>query len=168
VSEVSEVATVSLLLADYAVASPDGKINALGAGLTALALNPMTGLTAGFALIVRVGVPPQLYEAECSVEILLEDSSGGLVEVSLAPGVPPQPIRVGQAVTFERPRFPTPVAVPSAYLPARAQWVLHFANGLPLVAGQGYGWRVRIDSAGTNDWAERFVVVGAPAGPVLG
>jgi hypothetical protein len=150
------------------VASPDGKTNALGAGLTVLGINPLTGLTAGFALIVQVEVPPQYYGAECSVEILLEDSSGGLVEVALAPGVPAQPIRVGQAVRFDPPVFPVTVSVPSAYLPARTQWVLHFATGLPLAAGHGYGWRVKIDDASEGGWVEKFVTIGAPAGPVIG
>lgn len=168
-SDVSEAASVRLLLADYAAIDPGGRINAIGAGLNGLGINQTTGLTVGFALIVQVGVPPQLYDAECAVEILLEDASGGLVELPLVTGLPSQQaIRVGQAVRFDTPRLPVSVNVPRRYLHARAQWVLSFASGLPLVAGQGYGWRVKIDDATKDDWIERFIVVGTPTGPVVG
>ena len=170
-SEVSDAATVRLLLADYAVADVGGKLNAIGGGLVLLGINAMSGLTAGFALFVQVGVPPKFYNGECSVEILLEDASGGLVEIPLAPGLPQQSgqaVRIGQAVRFEPPRLPLPVSAPPSYLPARAGWALNFATGLPLIPGQGYAWRVKIDDATKDDWVERFVVVGAPAGPVIG
>lgn len=167
-SEVSDVATVRILLADYAT-TETGKINALGAGITAIGISPtISGLTIGFALIVQVGVPHQFYNAECSVEMLLEDSSGGLVEIPPAPGLPTQPIRVGQAIRFDPPKFQQPVSAPANYLPARVQWVLNFTTGLPLSAGQGYAWRVKIDDASRDEWLERFVVVGPSPGPVLG
>lgn len=170
-SEVSEAATVRLLLADYAVADPAAKINALGAGLTVMGINVTSGLTAGFSLIVQIGVPSTLYNAECSVEVLLEDSGGGLVGVPLATGLPQQstqPIRIGQVVRFDPPRLPAPVSMPSSYLPARVQFVLNFTMGLPLMPGQGYGWRVKLDDASRDDWVEKFVVIGPPTGPVIG
>jgi hypothetical protein len=158
-----------MLVADYAIADQAGKVNALGAGLTAVGINPGTGLTAGFALFVQVGVPPQFYNAECAVEIVLEDAGGALVELpSPAPGLPQQPVRVGQAIRFDPPRFAGPVNVPARYLPSRVQWVLSFTTGLPLAVGQGYGWRVKIDDATSDEWVERFVVLGPVAGPVVG
>jgi len=169
VSDVSDAATVRILLADAAIADPAGKVNALGAGLTGLGINPGTGLTSGFALFIQVGVPPQFYNAECAVEIVLEDIGGALVEIpGPGPGLPPQPLRVGQAVRFDTPSFPQPANVPPRYLPARVQWVLSFATGLPLAMSQGYSWRVKIDNETKDDWVERFVVLGPVAGPVLG
>lgn len=169
-SEVAESATVHILLADYAVAEVSvGKINALGAGVNLVGISPTgTGLTSGFAVIVQVSVPPRCYGAESSVEIQLEDASGGLVGLPPAPGLPPQPIRVGQVVRFNAPTLPQPVSTPSNWLPARGQWVLNFTTGLPLAPGQGYAWRVKLDDESRDDWVERFVVVAPPAGPVLG
>jgi hypothetical protein len=169
VSDVSDAATVRLFLADYAIADPTGKVNAIGAGLTAVAINPASGLTAGFALFVQIGVPPEFYGVECAVEIALEDAGGQLVELpSQAPGLPAQPLRVGQAVRLNEPQFLQPVNAPTRYLPARIQWVLGFATGLPLAVAQGYRWRVRIDGETRDDWIERFVVLGPAAGPVIG
>jgi len=169
VSDVSDAAVVRILIADYAVADQGGKVNIIGGGLTGVGLNPDTRLSAPFALFVQVGVPPQFYNAECSVEILLQDSAGQLVELpGPAPGLPQQPVRVGQAVRFEEPRLPQPVNAPVRYLPARAQWALGFATGLPLTAGQGFAWRVMIDGETRDDWIERFVVLGPAAGPVIG
>ncbi|HUY50811.1 MAG TPA: hypothetical protein VMV92_34735 [Streptosporangiaceae bacterium] len=158
-----------MLIADYAVADAAGKVNVIGGGLTGLGRNPSTGLTPPFALFVSVSVPPHLYNAECSVEIILEDAGGTLVALpGLAPGLPPQPVRVGQAVRFSEPRFPQPVNAPARFLPARTQWAMSFSPGLPLAEGQGYMWRVKIDDEANEEWTERFVVLGNVAGPVLG
>lgn len=170
-SDVSDNAAVRTLLADYAVTDGQGKLNVVGGGITGVGQNPNTGLTLAFALYVSVTVPPGLYEEQCAVEIVLEDAAGDLVNVpGPAPGMPPQVLRVGQAVTFEEPRFnfPQPVSAPRHYLPARAQWVMSFATGLPLAPGPGYAWRVRIDGETRDDWIERFVVFGPTVGPVLG
>lgn len=167
-SEVADAATVRVLLADYAVAEA-GKINALGAGVNVVGINPGgRGLTSGFAVVVQVSVPRQFYDAECSIEILLEDAGGKLVAIPPSPGLPPQPIRVGQVTRFNPPRLPQPVSAPPSYLPGRVQWVLNFTTGLPLAPGQGYVWRVKIDDTTKDDWLERFVVIGPPLGPVLG
>jgi hypothetical protein len=171
VSEVSDNAAVRTLLADYAVIDAAGKLNVVGGGVTGVGQNPNTGLTLPFALYVSVTVPPGLYDKQCSVEIALEDAAGKLVNVpGPAPDMPTQPLRVGQAVTLEGPRFnfPQQVNVPRRYLPARAQWVMSFATGLPLAAGQGYTWRVRIDGETRDDWVEKFVVFGPAPGPVIG
>ncbi len=168
-SEVSDAAIVHLLLADYAVSDPQGKLNVTGGGLTWLGRNPATGLTVMFALVASVEVPPPYYGAEASIEILLEDSAGNLVTLpEPAPGLPQQPMRVGQVVRFEEPRFPPMAAVPSRYITGRWQWVLLFSTGLPLMEGQGYAWRVRIDNETQDDWTHKFVVLGQAQGPVIG
>ncbi len=168
-SDVSDAAVVRLFLADYAAADPTGKVHVIGGGVTGVGLNPATRTTSPFALFVSVAVPPQLYYAECAVEIVLQDSAQNLVSVpGPAPGMPDQPLRVGQAVRFEEPRFPQPVNIPARFLYARTQWALSFATGLPLTPGEGYVWRVNVDNDSRDDWTERFVVIGQPAGPVIG
>lgn len=169
VSDVSDNAVVRLMLADYAIADPAGKLNVVGGGLNGVGQNPATGLTLAFALVVSVGVPPQFYNDGAAVEIVLEDGVGNLVVLPApAPGMPDQPVRIGQALTFEEPRFGPGVSAPRRYLPARTQWVMGVSPGLPLIAGQSYRWRVRIDDETRDDWTEPFVVFGPPAGPVLG
>jgi hypothetical protein len=169
VSDLSDSATVQVLLADYAVADPQGKLNIVGGSLTGVGQNASTGLTLPFALVVILTVPPDFYNEDCSLEILLEDSVGNLVLVPPpAPGMPEQPIRIGQAITLEEPRFGAGVIAPRRWLPARFQLVAAFNPGLPLTAGQSYRWRVRVDDETRDHWTERFVVFAAAAGPVLG
>jgi len=170
VSDVSDAAVVRMIIADYSVADTvSGKVNIIGGGTTGVGHNPQTGLTAPFALFVSVAVPPGLANEEGAVEIVLEDSNGELVALpATAPGLPTQPLRVGQAVRFDEPRFPQPVNAPMRYIYPRAQWALSFATGLPLPVGQGFAWRVKIDDMSRDDWTERFVVIGPAAGPVLG
>lgn len=169
-SEVSDNAAVRLILADYAAVDPAGKLNIVGGGLTGVGINVGTpGLTLPFALVVIIAVPPQLYNEQCAVEIVLEDSAGNLAVLPApAPGMAPQPMRVGQVITFEEPRFPPGVNTPRGFLTSRAQWVVAFNPGLPLLAGQNYVWRVRIDDETQEVWTERFVVFDRPQGPVLG
>lgn len=168
-SVVSEVATVRLWLADFAKADSVSKINMIGGGLTAIGTNPDSGMTAGFTLVVQIGVPPELYGAECAMEIVLEEAGGQLAEIAgPGPAIPPQLFREGQTVKFNEPQFGQLKTAPTRYLPARSQWVLGFPTGLPLAVGKGYVWRVKIDTEGNDGWVERFVVLGPPAGPVLG
>ena len=168
-SEVSDAAIVYTLLADYAVADPQGKLNVIGGGLTWLGRNPATGLTVPFALVASVEIPPRLYGAESSTEILLEDSAGNLVMLpGPTPDLPQQPMRVGQVVRFEESRFPQMAAFPARYMNGRFQWVLLFNTGLPLAEGQGYAWRIRIDNETRDDWTQKFVVLGQAQGPVMG
>lgn len=166
VSELSESATVRLQLADFASADPQNKINLIGGGLSLIGFNPQVGLSQPFALVVWVTVPAKFYDAEATVEIVLEDSGGGLVALP-APVGAAQPLRIGQAVTFEKPNF-APAYVPPGQMPARAQWVLNFNTGLPLPPGQRYVWRVRVDTETQASWVEEFFVPGAAPGPVIG
>jgi len=166
VSDVFEGATVRLLLADYAAVDAAGKLNVIGGGITLVGFNPQAGLTAPFAVVVSVSVPPELYGAECSVEIVLEDDGGGAVSLP-GPAGEVQSIRVGQAVIFERPVF-NGSHVPQGAIRARTHWVMAFSTGLPLAIGQRYVWRVRIDHETRPDWTEEFFVPGPMPGPVFG
>src|SRR5262249_44723846 len=112
-----------------------------------------------------VSVPPKLYNAECAIEIVLEDSTGTPVALP-GPTGEAQVMRVGQAVRFEEPK-PLP-GIPRHTLRSRTQWVLAFATGLPLPVGQRYAWRVKIDHQTRGDWTEEFVLPGPVPGPVIG
>jgi len=170
VSDVSDAAVVRMIIADYSSADQvSGKVAIIGGGATGIGINPQAGLSVPFALYVSVSVPPQLANEECAVEIVLEDPNGQLVLIpGPAPGMPEQPLRVGQAVRFEEPRFSQQFNVPPRFLYPRAQWALSFSTGLPLAVGQGYSWRVKLDDVSREDWIERFVVLGSAAGPVIG
>lgn len=164
-SEVADDATVRLLIADYASADSAGKLNVVGGGLGALGFVPNIGQTSSFVLVVWITVPPRHYNAECAVEIVLEDSTGNPVSLPGPTGVS-QVVRVGHAVRFEEPK--AVAGIPRGTLRARMQWVLAFATGLPLPVGQRYRWRVKIDTESRDDWTEDFVIPGPMPGPVLG
>jgi hypothetical protein len=165
VSEVADDATVRLLVADYASADVGGKLNVIGGGIAVLGHVPTAGQTAPFALVVWITVPPRHYNAECAVEIVLEDASGNPISLP-GPTGQAQVMRVGQAVRFEEPKLLPGVA--RHVLRSRTQYVLAFPTGLPLPVGQQYVWRVKIDHQTRDDWTEQFVVPGPVPGPVIG
>jgi hypothetical protein len=158
VSEVSDVAIVRMLMADYAsVDTASKKLNIVGGGVAVLGAMASTGVTAPFGLAVTIAVPATHYEAECNVEIILEDAAGNPVSLASSTGET-QPVRMGQRVKFDTPELPQEGS-PKGYLPARALIALAFAIGLPLAVDQGYGWRLKIDDVTRADWTEAFVVV---------
>jgi hypothetical protein len=171
VSEVSDTATVRLLIADYASVDAARKLNVIGGGLTLIgqpdqiSAGVPSGFTAPFALVVSVTVKPTLYRSECSIEVALEDSKGELVKLP-GPAGEPQKMRIAQNSVFEEPNFPA--GVPRGLLRARTLFVLMFSNGLPLAIGQRYVWRVTIDHDTRDDWTEEFFVPGPPPGLVIG
>jgi len=163
-SEVSDAAIVSILLADYAAADAAGKLNVIGGGITIIGLTS-TGTTSPFSVVVTITVPPQLYNAECAVELQLEDSAGEIVAL---PGpAEPQLMRIGQSIAFDEPTHKG-APVPRRTLRSRQQFVLNFAAGLPLTLGLKYTWRVKIDATSRDSWTEEFFVPGPVPGPVLG
>lgn len=165
-SAIADAAAVSLEVADYAAKDASGKVNVIGGGLDLILVQPAAGLSAPFVLIVTVSVPPQFYNEECALEIILEDALGKVVELP-GPMDNSQKMRVGQTVTFEEPKFPK-ANVPRHVMWPRTRVLLNFAAGLPLAVGQAYSWRVRIDGESKDTWVYRFAVPGPMPGPVLG
>jgi hypothetical protein len=165
VSEVAEDAVVRLLMADYAAVDAAGKVNIIGGGISGLGYQPNIGVTSAFALVAWIIVPPKHYHAECAVEIVLEDVSGNVVSLP-GPAGNPQAVRIGQAVRFDEAK--SPPGVVRGALPSRTQWVMAFANGLPLPMGQKYRWRIKIDTQTRDAWTEDFVVSGVDPTPVFG
>lgn len=165
-SEVSDSAAVRILVADYIAIDGLGKLNVIGGNITAVGLIPLTGLTAPFGISVHVSVPPNLYNSETALEVLLEDSSGNPMQIP-GPTGETQILRIAQNVTLEEKNL-SQIGVPRKTLWASFQWALMFGAGLPLPVGQRYVWRVKLDHATQPAWASEIFVPGAPPGPVLG
>jgi hypothetical protein len=163
VSQISDVATVHLLVADYAAVDGAGKMTVAGGLVTVLAANPaLQGVTAPFWLAVWISVPPEHYGARCVVEIVLEDSTGQPVAFA-SPAGQGEPVRIVQDVTFPKPQLPDALKDVGASLPARAQSVVAFSLGLPLPPEKRYAWRVIVDGESRDDWTEQFIVISQPA-----
>lgn len=165
-SAIASAAAVSLDVADYAAKDTANKVNIVGGGLDLVLFQSASGLCAPFTLVVTVRVPPPYYNEACSLEIILEDASGGVVELP-GPLGDSRKMRVGQALTFDEPNF-AKMNVPRRVMWSRVRVLLHFATGLPLAVGQVYTWRVRIDGESKDYWTYTFAVPGPTARPVLG
>lgn len=158
-SRVSDVVRVRILIADYAAVDQAGKLNVIGGGISVVTRRPSAEQTAAVALVVSLTAPPERYGDDCAVEITLEDASGGLVAL---PGGPPgelRPLRISQSAKFAEPSAQTSLITPKSFLWAGVQLLVAFPLGLPLAAGDGYQWRVKVDDQTDDSWTERFVVV---------
>ena len=172
-SEVSEAATVRLLIADYAAVDAVGKLNLIGGGLAVIgtqgdAIGASAGNTAPFGVVISIAVGPELYNTECSFEVILEDAYGKPVPLPNLEGKGVQAVRFAQNVVLEEPALPQGSRVPRRSLPARTHWVIMFAAGLPLAPDALYRWRVKIDHESYDSWTESFYVPGAPGRVVVG
>ena len=63
-SEVFEHASVSLILADFAVADQLGKLQMVGGGLQLIGRDHNTGVSAAFAVVVSLTFPPALFNEQ--------------------------------------------------------------------------------------------------------
>ena len=167
-SEVFEQASVSLILADFAVADQLGKLQMVGGGLQLIGRDHTTGISAAFALVVSLTFPPELFNEQYAFEVVLEDEKGSPIELAEAAAVPNSRVmRFGQTLQIEEPNF-RGSGVPRRALPTRSHVVLYFNTGLPLPPGQVLIWRARIDGESSPEWTVPFFVPGPPPGPVLG
>ena len=167
-SEVFEQASVSLILADFAVADQLGKLQMVGGGLQIIGRNHTTGVSAAFAVVVGLAFPPELFNEQYVFEVVLEDQAGSPVELT-DPAAPPgsRMMRFGQTLQIEEPNF-RGSGVPRRALPTRTHVVLYFNTGLPLPPGQVLVWRARIDGESRPEWTVPFFVPAPPPTPVLG
>lgn len=169
-SEVFEQASVSLILADFAVADQLGKLQMVGGGLQIIGRDHTTGMSAAFALVVSLSFPPTLVNEQYAFEVVLENAAGLPVQLDdVAPTEvsPARVMRFGQTLQIEEPNF-RGSGVPRRALPTRSQVVLYFNTGLPLPSGQVLVWRARIDGESRPDWTVPFFVPAPPPAPVLG
>lgn len=163
-SEVSQRAKKSLILADFANMDAGGKLNIVGGGVAMLGFEPNQGVTTRITLVAVVEVPGDLLPVECSFEVMLT-RDGELVELPGPAG--PQALRIGQVQTVEKPQLPGPVALRD-HVGARHIIVLDFSNGLPLAIGGTYEWVLQIDGDEDNRESYPFVVAPGAQFPVLG
>ncbi|MTD16661.1 hypothetical protein GIS00_22250 [Nakamurella sp. YIM 132087] len=167
-SEVHDRARLSMVLADYAVTDPLGKLHMVGGGLQLLGRDRNTGNTAAFALVVSMSFPPEVFHEQYAFEVVLEDLTGSPVELPhQQPGSSSPVVRFGQSLQVEEPNFPGS-GLPRRTLPGRTNVVLYFNTGLPLPAGQALVWRARIDGESKPDWVLPCWVPGPPSTPVIG
>ncbi|TKV60516.1 hypothetical protein FDO65_02060 [Nakamurella flava] len=169
-SEVFEQASVSLILADFAVADQLGKLQMVGGGLQIIGRDHTTGMSAAFALVVSLSFPPTLVNEQYAFEVVLENAAGlpvQLDDVTPTEVSPARVMRFGQTLQIEEPNF-RGSGVPRRALPTRSQVVLYFNTGLPLPSGQVLVWRARIDGESRPDWTVPFFVPAPPPAPVLG
>jgi hypothetical protein len=167
-SEVFEQASVSLILADFAVADQLGKLQMVGGGLQLIGRDHNTGASAAFALVVSLTFPPELFNEQYAFEVVLEGESGSPLELTESAAVPGSRVmRFGQTLQIEERNF-RGSGVPRRALPTRSHVVLYFNTGLPLPPGQVLRWRAKIDGESRPEWTVPFFVPAPPAAPVLG
>jgi len=157
-SEISDTARVSVLLADFANVDGSGKLNLIGGGVAITVIDPQTGQTAPLSLVVLAAVDPKFVGQQYALEIgLYADDDGQLVTL---PGpVASSPMRIAQPVSVQ-----SPTGQPGAYLPPGSVWpatqmIVNFSGGLALSAGRAYEWRATID---TNIKARTGLLVAGP------
>src|SRR6476646_8561676 len=168
VSEVYEKASVSLILADFAVADQLGTLQIVVGGLQLIGRDHNTGVSAAFARVVSLTFPPGLFNEQYAFEVVLEGPSGTPTELAESSAVPGSRLmRSGQTLQIEEPNF-RGSGVPRRALPTRSHVVLYCNTGLPLPPGQVLGWRARIDGESRPEWTVPFFVPAPPAAPVLG
>ena len=164
-SEAADAAIVRVMLADFANAGSENKLNIVGGGITMMMFDPNIGATVPHAVIATVAFPSQFVGEAPAVELALENADGSLVALPTPEG--PQFLRVGAADALK------PAVVPHAHVPSDAvrlskQFIMFFASGLPLAPNQGYTWRIKIDHDTRDEWTEKFYVFTADPGPVIG
>jgi len=161
VSWISDVATVHVLMADYASIDQSGKLNVIGGGISIVAAPTGAALTSSFYLMVFISVPADARSQKFVVGVSLTDGSGAIVT---APGEAKHPlVDVSQPVEFARPEIPAHYLFPDVgrlneLLKGRLQLVTGFPVGLPLASGRGYEWRIALDGVTRDEWVHRFVV----------
>lgn len=162
----AEDAQALLFVADYVALDASGKVNALG---LAFNLCPITaqGVTPPHMLFAVVDVPRKHAGETASICLELKDRATGQTVALPGPTGAQDAVRIQQLVRFEAPSSP-PGAMISDDVGCRWQGVLAFSNGLPLVPGHSYDWRLEVDGQKRKGWVASFHVLAPQPGPVIG
>ena len=167
-SDAGDSARVQILLADYAVVDGGGKLTIVGGGISVVPV-ANTGLTVPISVVAIATFAPEFVGESPAVELLLEDQSGQPFALPGAAGPMgrPQYVRVGasnplQPTVLQNQHIPRDAAQP------KVQFLLSFQTGLPLLPGQRYTWRVRIDGDSRDEWTEGLYVPRPTPGLAVG
>lgn len=166
-SVIADNASIEVVVADFALAEPSGKVNILGAGVATLGFDPQQGITSRFSVVVFIHVPSNLLPAEYTLEIALY-SGGELVQLPSPFGGASEALRIGQVVQQEKANNPAMSVAQREHTGARHLSVIDLGNGLPLIPGGIYEWVVRIDGDEDSKVTYPFSVAGPPPAPVIG
>jgi hypothetical protein len=152
-------------IADYVAVDAGGKVSAIGLGFTVSGIQP-TGLSAPQYVLAFVDAPAKYAGDETSLTLELRNLTDD--EVVKAPGPSGQldAVRISNPARFERPVIPGIHL--GADMPVRLQMTLGFPNGLPVVPGKTYAWKLQVDGRSRQSWRAFFHVPAAPPGPIIG
>jgi hypothetical protein len=167
-SEVHDRSALSMLLADYAMTDPLGRLHVVGGGIQVLGRDHTNRVTQAFALVTTMFFEPALFQEQFVFEVFIEHVGGA--PVLLPPGQAGQPggaVRFAQNMTVDEPNL-SRAGVPRRALPAQQQLVIYFNTGLPLPPSEVLVWRACIDGESRDDWTLPFFVAGPPPAPVIG
>ena len=155
-SEVASSAHVHMTLAVYASIDASGKINIIGGGITVLGIDAAAGVAAPHAIVAVVTFRTEFIGESPPVELALEHDDGSIVAIpgAIGPFGEPQLLRVGAADPLKAPVSMVGANVPYDAIRPRAQFVMHFGNGLPLAPGRGYTWRIKVDHDTRDEWSQ--------------
>lgn len=160
-------AIVSVFLADYIGVDASGKLNILGQGFQITGLQP-SGTTAPQFVATTIDFPARYAGSSASISLeLIDVTDQSVVKVPSPAGGAPEALRAAQLVQLQRSNVAVPgFVVPE--IPCRAQIVMGFPNGLPLIPGKQYEWRVSVDGKRRKGWVARFSVLAPAPPPVVG
>ncbi len=133
---------LTILVADYAVATPDGKLTVVGGGWAFV--GPQVGPTA-LAMLVEVPWGDTNREHVLTVELRDEDGNMPLI------GPEAQPVRFEAKLEVGRPPGHPPGA------PFNVPIALNFPS-IPLLPGTRYKWVASIDGETDPNWEAGFNV----------
>lgn len=139
----------TVLLADYAITDPAGKIHAIGMGWSTI---PTPTPPHGLIVLLEVAWD----ETNRKVQFLAELVDADGKPVTLPGPVGAMPVQIqGDVEAGRPPGLPhgTPIICPLT---------VNVGPGLALIAGQRYEWRLSIDGKSNADWSASFLVTAHP------
>lgn len=154
-----------VLIADYIAVDPVGKINAVGAGITFIPMQPSGSISPIYVAAV-IDMPAKSAGDQAAVTIELRDESSDSLVTVPDPQGQPGALRVQQLLPVQKLQVPG-VALPPE-LACRVQTVLGFPGGIALTPGRRYAWKLEIDGTRLKGWSAHFYVPAPPTPPVVG
>lgn len=165
-SEISDSAQASVIVADFANVDGGGKLNLIGAGISITTIVPATGQTAAFTVLAITSVDPRFVGQQFALELALFGEDGQVVQ-PLGSGGPggSSPVRIAQPISVQAPQPPQGGYVPPGTVRPGANMIVNFQEGLPLASGKHYEWRASIDG---NVVATAGLLVAGPPPVTIG